>query len=89
LIAIIAYDMILSYFFIILSMSTISVPLPSHLILALEKLIQSGGAQNKAEIMRQALTMYLEYRAVQDVLEGENEPTLFGDIDELSSAISL
>jgi Arc/MetJ-type ribon-helix-helix transcriptional regulator len=68
-------------------MTTISVPLPADLLLALEHLVEQGVASNKADAIRKALRKYLEDRAVQDVLDAHNEPTLYGDLDELAKKI--
>jgi Arc/MetJ-type ribon-helix-helix transcriptional regulator len=65
-------------------MTTISVPLPSDLLRQLEELIRQGKAPNKAAVMRIALEKYLEDQAVEAVLQAEREPTVFGDLDELS-----
>ena len=68
-------------------MSTISVPLNSKLELALENLIDSGFASNKAEVMRKALLQASEEEAIQAVLRAEREISegkgLRGDLKDL------
>ena len=68
-------------------MTTISVPLPAELLSALERLVREGRVANKAQAMREALKMYLEEQAVQDVLRAEKEPRLSGDLDALAAAL--
>ncbi len=68
-------------------MTTISVPLPADLLLALEALVQQGVAPNKAEAMRLALKKYVEDQAVEAVLRAEQEPSLTGDLEELMQKI--
>ena len=70
-------------------MTTVSVPLPSDLLEALEMLIKQGVVPNKAEALRQALKKYLEDQAVEAVLRASKEPRLEGDIDELAEKISI
>ncbi|MFA5936977.1 MAG: hypothetical protein WC822_03815 [Candidatus Paceibacterota bacterium] len=54
-------------------MSTISVPLTSKLEEALNSLIKSGFADNKAEIMRKALIRLSEEEAVFALLKARQE----------------
>lgn len=68
-------------------MTTLSVPLPSDLLMALETLVKQGKAPNKATAMREALRLYIEQQAVEDVLKAEREPTLHGDLDDLLKRI--
>lgn len=80
--------MILSYYIIILlSMTTISVPLPADLLKALENFIRDEGGTNKAAVMRKALERYLEEQAVQAVLQAQKEPRLEGNLRDLAKKI--
>ena len=79
--------MILSYDIIIHSMTTISVPLPAHLLIALEELVKSGHASNKADAMRKALQKYVEEQAVEDVLRASKEPRLRGNLHALAKKL--
>jgi Arc/MetJ-type ribon-helix-helix transcriptional regulator len=65
-------------------MSTLSVPLPDDMLKSINKLIKEGVVPNKAEAVRQAVRMYLEHQAVQEVLKAAKEPRLEGDLDELA-----
>ena len=68
-------------------MSTISVPLNSKLEISLDFLVKSGVANNRAEVMRKALTRLSEEEAIQAVLCAEQEPTLRGDLRDLMKKI--
>lgn len=68
-------------------MSTVSVPIPEDKIKALKALIKQGVAPNMAEIIRQAITLYLEDQAVAAVLKAAKEPSLDGDLDNLASKL--
>ena len=65
-------------------MTTISVPLPAELLLALEQLVAQGIASNKADAIRKALKAYLDNQAVETVLRASREPSLRGNIDTLA-----
>jgi len=54
-------------------MSTISVPLNSKLELSLDYLVKSGVADNRAAVMRKALTRLSEEEAVFDLLRARQE----------------
>lgn len=79
--------MIISYDFLIYSMTTISVPLPAKLLTALEHLIDEGCGRNKADVMRRALEKYVEDQAVEAVLKAEREPRLYGNLRDLAKRI--
>ena len=66
---------------------TISVPLTSDLLHALESFLHRNRGRKKAEVMRQALEKYLEDQAVQDVLRASREPRLKGDLDALAARL--
>ena len=68
-------------------MSTISVPLNSKQELSLDYLVKSGVAENRAAVMRKALTLLSEEEAVQAVLRARQEPTLHGDLRDLMKKI--
>ena len=67
-------------------MTTISVPLTPELAKFVEEATKSSGL-TKSDIMRQALTLYVEEQAVRKVLLAMSEPTLKGDLRELMSKI--
>ncbi|MBI2523735.1 ribbon-helix-helix protein, CopG family [Candidatus Peregrinibacteria bacterium] len=68
-------------------MTTISVPLPAELLIALEKLVEQGIAANKADAIRKALKAYLEDQAVEMVLRASREPNLRGNLDALAKKL--
>lgn len=68
-------------------MSTVSVPLPEDKLQALKVLIRQGVAPNMAELVRQAITFYLEEQAVAAVLKASKEPSLDGDLDDLAKKL--
>ncbi|OGJ48934.1 hypothetical protein A2344_03330 [Candidatus Peregrinibacteria bacterium RIFOXYB12_FULL_41_12] len=76
-------NMITSY----ITMSTLSVPLSEEMQKGIESLVKRGLASNKAEAVRQAIKMYLEEQAVQDVRKAMNEPDLEGDLDALAKKL--
>ena len=67
-------------------MTTLSVPLTPELATFVEEAAKSSGL-TKADIMRQALTLYAEEQAVRKVLIAANEPTLKGDLRDLMSKL--
>ena len=81
--------MIISYHHVI--MSTISVPIPTHLETFIERTVRRGIAPNKAEVVRQALTRYAEDQAVEAVLRAQQEirdgKELRGDVRDLLKKI--
>ncbi len=68
-------------------MSTISVPLPQKLEKFIDDQISQGKYSNKAEVVRRALVRFEEEEAVRAVLETSNEPTLYGDLDDLAKKL--
>lgn len=70
-------------------MTTISVPIPPHMEAFIEKHIDEGYATNKADVVRKALTLLAEQRAISDILEAEKEPTLKGDLRELAKKLHI
>ena len=76
---------------LITNMSTLSVPLSPDLESFISDMVQRGVAQNKAEVVRQALTHYKEDQALAAVLKAEQEvqegKVLRGDLDDLASRI--
>ena len=79
--------MILSYDYLILFMSTLSVPLTPDLLKHLEDLVKNGVFSSKAEAARQAIKQFIEDQAVREVLEASKEPSLAGDLDELAKKL--
>ena len=72
-------------------MSTISVPLPAHLEMELNKLVKSGYGINKADVVRRAITRLAEEEAVEAILKAQKEISLgkglSGDLRELAKKI--
>jgi len=67
-------------------MTTLSVPLPAELEKVVKDLAKKRGS-NKAEVVRYALNLLAEEEAVASVLKAEKEPTLSGDLRELSKKL--
>jgi Arc/MetJ-type ribon-helix-helix transcriptional regulator len=65
-------------------MTTISVPLPSHLEEKLNNLVKSGYGSNKADVVRRAIDRLAEEEAIQMVLRAQQEVGLKGDLRELA-----
>lgn len=65
-------------------MSTISVPLPANLEEFVNRMVKSGNAANKADVVRKALRRMSDEEAVEAILRAEREPTLRGDLVELA-----
>ncbi len=78
--------MIISYDNII-TMTTLSVPLSSDLRARIKHYVSQGDAPNDAALARKAIQKYLEEKAVEDVLKAQKEPSLCGDLDELSEKL--
>ncbi|MDP3996155.1 MAG: type II toxin-antitoxin system ParD family antitoxin [bacterium] len=68
-------------------MTTLSTPVPSHMEEFIKKQIKEGKAANKADVVRRALKMLEEEEAVQAILKAHREPTLRGDLRDLSKKI--
>ncbi len=68
-------------------MSTLSVPLSAELESFIEKMVSSGEASNKADVVRKALQRMKEEDAVFAVLKAQQEPTLKGDIRHIAKKI--
>jgi len=54
-------------------MSTISVPLPSFLEEFIKKMVDSGQAANKADVVRRALMQYREDEAFNAIMQASQE----------------
>jgi len=67
-------------------MTTLSVPLTPELAKFVEETTKRTG-QTKADIMRQALSLYAEEQAVRKVLLAASEPSLDGDLRDLMSKL--
>ena len=69
-------------------MSTISVPLPANLEEFVNRMVKSGEAANKADVVRKALKRMSDEEAINAVLEAEKEINLgkglSGDLRELA-----
>ncbi|MEI8270286.1 MAG: ribbon-helix-helix domain-containing protein [bacterium] len=68
-------------------MTTISVPLPHQMAKELNNLVKMGIGSNKADVVRRAITRFLEEEAVAAVLRAEREPSLSGDLRALAKTI--
>ena len=68
-------------------MTTISVPLPHQMAKELNNLVKNGVGSNKADVVRRAITRFLEEEAVSAVLRAEREPSLRGDLRTLAKTI--
>jgi Arc/MetJ-type ribon-helix-helix transcriptional regulator len=68
-------------------MTTISVPITPFMEAFIEKHIQQGYATNKADVVRKAISLLAEQRAIDDILKAEKEPTLKGDLKELAKQL--
>ncbi len=73
-------------------MSTLSVPLTSQLEDTITRLVKSGFAETKAEVVRKAITRLGEEEAVNAVLLSQKEARegklLEGDLKKLVKALS-
>lgn len=65
-------------------MSTLSVPLSSHLEEFINQQVKNGNAANKADVVRKALRLLAEQQAINEILEASMEPNLKGDLRELA-----
>ncbi len=65
-------------------MSTISVPLPANLEEFVNRMVKSGAAANKADVVRKALRRMSDDEAVEAILRAQKEPNLKGDLDMLA-----
>ena len=65
-------------------MSTISVPLPANLEAFIDRMVKSGNAANKADVVRKALRRMSDEEAVEAILRAQKEPNLKGDLDVLA-----
>ena len=54
-------------------MITLSVPVPLQLERFVNRMVRSGAASTKAEVVRQALSRYAEEKLVESVLLAEQE----------------
>jgi len=57
-------------------MTTLSVPIPSHLEEFIRRQIKEGRGANKADVVRRAITRLSEEEAINAVLRSEREATL-------------
>jgi len=72
-------------------MTTISVPIPPFMEAFIEKHIREGYATNKADVVRKALTLLAEQRAIEDILRAEKELSegkgMRGDLRDLAKRL--
>ncbi len=57
-------------------MTTLSIPIPAELEAFITKMVKSGKAANKADVVRKALRQMSEDEAVEAVLRAEQELSL-------------
>lgn len=69
-------------------MSTLSVPLTPQLEEMINRLVKSGYANNKATVVRKALQMLDDERAIAEVLQAQKEvkegKVFYGDLEEIA-----
>ena len=72
-------------------MTTLSIPITPELEEFVTKMVKSGRAANKADVVRKALREYAENEAVETVLRAEREfaqgKALRGDLRQLMKKI--
>ena len=72
-------------------MSTLSVPLTPNLEAFINSMVKQGKAENKAQVVRQALRYFEEEEAVNSLLQARREvrdgKVFYGDLDELARKI--
>ena len=72
-------------------MSTISVPLPTHLEDFITRSVRHGYGSTKADVVRRALTRLMEEEAMQAVIQAEQEikdgKALKGNLRKLLKAL--
>lgn len=68
-------------------MTTISVPLPPHMIEFIEGEVRKGNYENKAGVIRSALKAFAEECAIAEVLKAEREvkqgKVFYGDLRDI------
>ncbi|OHA16473.1 MAG: hypothetical protein A3C79_02550 [Candidatus Taylorbacteria bacterium RIFCSPHIGHO2_02_FULL_45_28] len=65
-------------------MTTISVPVTEQMLEFINQQIKMGFADNKASVIRRAISRLREEEAIQEILRAEREPDLHGDLRELA-----
>ncbi len=65
-------------------MTTISVPVTEQMLEFINQQIKMGFADNKASVIRRAISRLREEEAIQEILRAEKEPDLHGDLRELA-----
>ena len=61
-------------------MTTLSVPISSELESFINKMVSSGRAANKADVVRKAIRRLSEDEVVEKILRAQMEPTIRGDL---------
>ena len=59
-------------------------PLPANLEAFIDRMVKSGNAANKADVVRKALRRMSDEEAVEAILRAQKEPNLKGDLDVLA-----
>lgn len=74
-------------------MTTISVPLPIHLIEFIEQEVKMGNYNNKAALVRKAVAKLQEDALVEAVLQSEKEvaegKVFYGDLKKIAKKFKL
>lgn len=74
-------------------MTTISVPIPHHMLEFIEREVKMGNFENKAAVVRKAISKFREDVAYESLLRAEKdieEGRIFkGDLDELVKKLKL
>lgn len=69
-------------------MTTISVPLPPHMIEFIEQEVRMGNYENKAMVIRKAIALFEENRTIEAVLRSEKDvregKVFYGDLKEIA-----
>lgn len=68
-------------------MTTVSIPVSDNIRKKMDDLVRSGHANNLSDVARKAFQKYFDDLAVEAVLQAQKEPSLEGDLDELSQKL--
>lgn len=64
-------------------MEILSIKLTPSLSKIIDDLMVDGVGTSKADVVRKAIKHFVEDLAVEEILQAEKEPALYGDLDEL------
>jgi len=69
-------------------MTTLSVPLPPHMVEYIENEVRIGNYANKAQLVRKALEKFREDEAIEAILRSERDVeegrVFFGDLNKIA-----